>query len=77
MSEDLDQAGEIAAAICAGAVRALRRRAERQAAISHAGTATAEGRPDVLIRSGEAAIALRLAGSLNACADELETWRLP
>jgi hypothetical protein len=76
MIEDLDQAGEIAAAICAGAVIALRRRAERQATIARAGTTPAEGRPDVLIPTGEAAVALCLAEALNRCAADLETGRL-
>jgi len=76
MSAHLDEVDDFTLAMCAGAVRALRRRAERQAAISHAGTTTVEGRPDVLIRSGEGALALRLAECLNACADELEAERL-
>jgi hypothetical protein len=77
VSGDLSQADDLALAMCAGAVIALRRRAERQATIARAGTTPAEGRPNVLIRSGEAAIALRLAECLSGCADELEAGRLP
>jgi hypothetical protein len=76
MSEDFDQAGQIAAAICAGAVRALRRRADRQTAIANLETGAAGERFRDAIRTG-AALALRVAESLNACADELEARRLP
>jgi hypothetical protein len=56
-----------------GAIAALRSRAGRQAAVAARGTSTAEGRPDVLIRTGEAAIAARLAEVFAAVADELES----
>jgi hypothetical protein len=77
MSDAESQALGVAAAICAGAVIALLRRAERQVEIARAGTTAAEGRPDVLIRTGEAAVALRLAEALSACADELEAGGSP
>jgi hypothetical protein len=70
------QADDLAAAMCAGAVRALRRRAGRQATIARAGTVAAEGWPGVFIRTGEAAVALCLAEALNRCADDLEAGRL-
>jgi hypothetical protein len=57
-------------AICAGAVRALRRRAARQAKIAKDGTSI--GERNVVIRQGESAIAARLATTLAALADELE-----
>jgi hypothetical protein len=77
VSENLNQVDELALALRAGAISAIRRRAERQAAIARAGTSAMEGRPDVLIRTGKAAIALRLAEALNQCADDLEVGRLP
>ena len=66
---------ELDAAILAGAVRALRRRAEMQAENAQLGTTTAENRPTVSIRTGEAAVAARLAEAFNECADSLETGR--
>ena len=57
-------------AIMAGAVRALRRRAERQADRARAGSAVNEA--GVLVRTGEAAIAARLAETLAKAAAELE-----
>lgn len=56
--------------IRAGAVSALRRRAARQAELARAETARTEG--GVSIRTGEGAIAARLAKALAALADELE-----
>jgi pantothenate synthetase len=61
---------EIETAIFAGAVRALRRRAARQAKIAKDGAAI--GERNVVIRQGESAIAARLATTLTALADELE-----
>jgi hypothetical protein len=60
-------------AMLQGAVRALRRRTERQASLASAGTVTAGERfPNVKIRTGEASIAGRLAAALSDIADELE-----
>jgi hypothetical protein len=58
-----DQPMTMDAAFLTGAVSALRRRAARQAAKARAGTARTEG--GVAIRTGEAAIASRLAGALG------------
>jgi hypothetical protein len=66
------QADDLISAMCVGAVCALRRRAARQAEIASVGTTTADGRPDVFIRTGEAAIAARLAEAFGALASELE-----
>jgi hypothetical protein len=68
---------ELAAAMCTGAVCALRRRAERQSSIARAGTVAAEGRPDVFIRSGEAAIALRLGECLERSPSEVNRMGFP
>jgi hypothetical protein len=57
-------------AVCAGAVRALRRRAARQAAIAESWTT--HGARGVIVRSGEAAIALRIAEALDQAAHEIE-----
>ena len=54
----------------AGAVSALRRRAARQAAQARAGTARVEN--GALVRTGDAAVASRLAEALGAIADEIE-----
>jgi hypothetical protein len=71
--QDSPADGLIQAAIYAGAVRALRRRAAHQASLASAGTVTAGGRfPNVKIRSGEAEIARRLERALREVADELE-----
>jgi hypothetical protein len=60
----------IEAALKAGAASALRARADRQAKISQDGTATAEdGSP---IRTGEAAIAVRVSLTLAQLAAEFE-----
>jgi hypothetical protein len=56
--------------IVAAAVRALRRRAERQRSVAESWTA--RGERGVTIRQGEAAIALRIAAALEAAADEIE-----
>jgi hypothetical protein len=63
-------ADEIEDDILAGAVRALRRRAQRQRKIAEAWTA--HGARGVTVRSGEAAIALRISAALEAAADEIE-----
>jgi hypothetical protein len=61
------------AAIVAGAVSALRKRATAQAAIASGGTAAAgDGFLNVTIRTGNATIAGRLAVGLARLADELE-----
>jgi hypothetical protein len=53
-----------------GAIAALRRRAQRQRKIAESWTVYSER--GVIVRSGEAAIALRIAAALEAAADELE-----
>ena len=53
-----------------GAVTALRRRAERQRKIADAWTVHNER--GVIVRSGEASVALRIAAALTEAADELE-----
>jgi hypothetical protein len=60
----------IESAFLAGAVTALRRRAERQRKIAEAWTVY--GERGVRVMSGEAEIALRIAASLDQAADELE-----
>jgi hypothetical protein len=57
-------------AMLAGAVAALRRRAQRQRAIAESWTVS--GERGVIVRSGEAEIALRIAAALEAAADELD-----
>lgn len=57
-------------AILAGAVRALRRGAERQAAIAAADTAY--GDRGAIIRQGEAVVALRLEKAFADLAHELD-----
>ena len=61
---------DLEAAIMAGAATALRRRAARQAQI--AANWTAVGERGALIRSGEAAIALRISTTLHFLAAEFE-----
>ena len=61
---------EFQAAIIAGARRALRRRADRQRAIADGWTV--HGASGVIIRSGEASIAMRIAEALDQAADDLE-----
>lgn len=58
------------AAIYEGAIAALRKRAARQTAIARAGVVVTEA--GVVIRTGEAAIAARIAEALAALADEIE-----
>ncbi len=63
-------ADDIEAGLIAGAIAALRGRAERQAQIAKDGTVANER--GVIIRTGEAAIALRLAEVFRTLADELD-----
>ena len=63
-----DQPMTMDAAFLTGAVSALRRSAASQAAKTRAGTARTES--GALVRTGEAAIASRLAEALAALADE-------
>jgi hypothetical protein len=65
----------IGSAFLAGAVTALRRRAARQARQSADWTTT--GSRNAVIRQGEAAIASRIAQTLNELADELEQGEAP
>jgi hypothetical protein len=62
----------VANAVLAGAIRALRLRAAAQTEKAKFGTTTAEKNPEVLIRTGESAIAVRIAAALTDCADDLE-----
>jgi hypothetical protein len=57
-------------AVCAGAVAALRRRAQRQRAISESWTA--RGARGVTVRTGEGTVALRIADALDQAADAIE-----
>jgi hypothetical protein len=57
-------------AIVAGAIAALRRRADRQTAIAKSWTA--HGERGAIIRQGETAIALRIAEALGQAANDLE-----
>jgi hypothetical protein len=54
----------------AGAISAIRRRAERQAQTAKFGTVI--GERDAVIRTGEAAVAVRLAEALGTIADDLD-----
>jgi hypothetical protein len=57
-------------AIRAGAVGALRRRADRQRAIAESWTVV--GERGTIVVSGEGRVAERIAAALEAAADELE-----
>jgi hypothetical protein len=57
-------------AVLSGAIAALRRRAQRQRAISESWTVRGERGATVL--SGEAAVALRIAEALDQAADAIE-----
>ena len=59
-------------AIAAGAVVALRRRAARQTELARLGTVEPDKTPGVFIRTGEAALADRLASAWAALAQEME-----
>jgi hypothetical protein len=61
---------DLETAIRAGAVAALRRRAARQAKLAAEGTTV--GDRGALIRTGEAAISLRISATLGDLAAELE-----
>jgi hypothetical protein len=64
MSDDVE------AQIVAGAIAALRKRADRQKRIAQEGQIA--GERGSVIRSGESSIALRLARTLREVADELD-----
>jgi hypothetical protein len=66
---------EIEEAVVAGAVLALRRRAQRQRAISESWTE--RGVRGVIVRTGEAAIALRIALALEETAVDIEQGGAP
>ena len=70
MTETAKHRSPLEAEIYAGAVSAIRRRAARQAAKARDETARTES--GVAIRTGEAAIASRLAEALSAIANEIE-----
>jgi hypothetical protein len=57
-------------AIVAGAIAALRRQADRQRAIAKSWTL--HGERGTVVVSGEGRIAERIAGALEAAADEIE-----
>jgi hypothetical protein len=59
-------------AILAGAIAALRRRLAIQQRTAADGAATVEGRPDIVVRTGESEIARRLAEALTKALGELE-----
>jgi hypothetical protein len=63
-------AEDIEADIHAGAIAALRRRAQRQRKIAEAWTA--HGERGTVVVSGEGRIAERIAAALEAAADEIE-----
>ena len=65
-------ADDLETAIAAGAVVALRRRAARQADLARLGTVESDKTSGVFIRTGEAALADRLANAWAALARELE-----
>ena len=68
---------KILGAICAGAVRALRTRADKQRQMSADGTSTAgEQFSDVVVRSPEAAMAANLAAEFERLACEIEAGAL-
>jgi hypothetical protein len=69
------EADPIESAFLAGAVRALRRRAARQARIAAAWSTL--GERGAVIRQGESAIALRVAQALSELAAELEQGGAP
>jgi hypothetical protein len=56
-------ADDLETAIAAGAVTALRRRAARQTELARLGTVEPDKTPGVYIRTGEAALADRLANA--------------
>jgi hypothetical protein len=58
--------------IAAGTVTALRRRAARQADLPRLGKVEPDKTPGVFIRTGEAALADRLASAWAALAQEME-----
>ena len=65
-------ADDLETAIAAGAVVALRRRAARQTELALLGTVESDKTRGVFIRTGEAALADRLASAWAALAQELE-----
>jgi hypothetical protein len=65
----------IESAIAAGAVAALRRRAERQRKLAEAWTV--EGERGVRIMAGEGRIAERIAHALDEAADEIAELDVP
>ena len=67
------EADPIESAFLAGAVTALWRRAHRQAKIAETGTT--RGPRGVIIRTGEAVLAARLAAAFSRLADDFEEER--
>jgi hypothetical protein len=65
---------EIEEVILAAAVRTLRRRAARQRAIAKSWTV--RGARGVIVRTGEAAVAMRISEALDQAADVIEAEAL-
>jgi hypothetical protein len=65
-------ADDLETAIAAGAVTVLRRRAARQTKRARLGSVESDKTPGVFIRTGEAALADRLASAWAALAQEME-----
>ncbi len=65
----------IGCAFLAGAITALRRRADRQRAIAKGWTV--DGERGTVVVSGEGSIAERIAAALDQAADELEQGGAP
>jgi hypothetical protein len=65
-------ADDLETAIAAGAVIALRRRAARQTDLARLGTVESDKTSGVFIRTGEAALADRLASAWAALVQEME-----
>jgi hypothetical protein len=70
----MDERDPFADAMCAGAIAALRRRAQRQRAISESWTV--RGARGVIVRTGEAAVAMRISEALDQAADVIEAEAL-
>jgi hypothetical protein len=65
-------ADDLETEIAAGAVTALRRRAARQTELARLGPVESDKTPGVFIRTGQAALADRLASAWAGLAQEME-----
>ena len=72
MSLPMPEPDPLESELLAGAVTALRRRAARQTELARLGMVESNKTPGVFIRTGEAAIAGRLANAWAALAQEIE-----